>query len=84
MLVTIQGYDRPGVTASLMGVLAEHGAYILDIGQSDIHSHLNLGILFQMNEDDSGSVLKDLLFKGYELDVQIRFCLLYTSPSPRD
>ena len=73
MLATIQGYDHPGVTASLMGVLADHGAYILDIGQSDIHSHLNLGILFQMNEQDSGSVLKDLLFRGYELDVQIRF-----------
>ena len=78
MLATIQGYDRPGVTASLMSILAEHGAYILDIGQSDIHSHLNLGILFQMNENDSGSVLKDLLFKGYELDVQIRFTPIST------
>lgn len=78
MLATIQGYDRPGVTASLMGILAEHGAYILDIGQSDIHSHLNLGILFQMNENDSGSVLKDLLFKGYELNVQIRFTPIST------
>ena len=79
MLATIQGYDRPGVTASLMSILAEHGAYILDIGQSDIHSHLNLGILFQMNENDSGSVLKDLLFKGYELDVQIRFTPISTN-----
>lgn len=73
VLATIQGYDRPGVTATLMKVLAEHGAYVLDIGQSDIHSHLNLGILFEITEKDSGAVLKDLLFSSYEMNVQIRF-----------
>lgn len=73
ILVTIAGYDRPGVTASLTKILAQYDAYILDIGQSDIHDNLNLGILFQTTEEKSGSILKDLLFKSYELDVSIRF-----------
>lgn len=53
ILATIQGADRPGVTASLMQILAERDAFILDIGQSDIHSNLNLGILFETTEEAS-------------------------------
>ena len=73
LLATIQGTDRPGVTASLMQILAEHDAFILDIGQADIHSNLNLGILFQTTEEASGKILKDLLFRSYEMGVSIRF-----------
>lgn len=73
ILATIQGVDRPGVTASLTEILAKHDAYILDIGQADIHNNLNLGILFQTTEKNSGNILKDLLFKAYELGVKIRF-----------
>lgn len=74
ILANITGDDRPGVTAELAGVLARHDAFILDIGQSDIHNHLSLGMLFQTAEKaSSGDLLKDLLFKSYELDVQIRF-----------
>ncbi len=73
ILATIQGSDHPGVTASLMEVLAEKDAFILDIGQSDIHSNLNLGILFETTEEASGDILKDLLFRSYELKVHVRF-----------
>ncbi|MDY3089857.1 MAG: phosphoserine phosphatase SerB [Porphyromonas sp.] len=73
ILATITGYDRPGVTASLTRILAQHNAYILDIGQADIHSSLNLGILFQTTEETSGPILKEMLFKSYELNVKIRF-----------
>lgn len=73
ILTTISGYDKPGVTASLTGILADYDAYILDIGQADIHNNLNLGILFQTTEDKSGDILKELLFKSYELNVKIRF-----------
>lgn len=73
ILATILGVDRPGVTASLMHVLGEHDAFILDMGQADIHNFLNLGILFETTEEKSGDILKDLLFRSYELDVQIRF-----------
>lgn len=73
ILATILGEDRPGVTAALMEVLASHEAFILDIGQADIHNNLNLGILFETTEENSGPILKDLLFRSYELDVNIRF-----------
>ncbi len=73
ILVTINGEDKPGVTAALTQVLAKHDAFILDIGQADIHRNLSLGILFKTNEHVGGDILKDLLFKAYELDITIRF-----------
>lgn len=73
ILVTINGTDRPGVTAALTEILARNNAVILDIGQADIHNTLSLGILFQCAETDSGTILKELLFKSYELDVNVRF-----------
>ena len=73
ILITINGLDRPGVTAALTEILANNNAVILDIGQADIHNQLSLGILFQCTEENSGTILKELLFKSYELDVNIRF-----------
>ena len=73
ILVRITGQDRPGLTASVMGILARYDAQILDIGQADIHSTLSLGILIRMNETNSGQVMKELLFKATELGVQIGF-----------
>ena len=73
ILININGADRPGVTAPLTEILAKNNAVILDIGQADIHNHLSLGILFQSTEGNSGDILKELLFKSYELDVNIRF-----------
>ena len=73
ILVTINGEDKPGVTAALTQVLANHDAFILDIGQADIHRSLALGILFKTKQGFGGDILKDLLFKAYELDITIRF-----------
>lgn len=73
ILININGTDRPGVTAALTEILAKNNAVILDIGQADIHNNLSFGILFQSSEGNSGDILKELLFKSYELDVNIRF-----------
>ena len=73
ILININGIDRPGVTAAITEILAKNNAVILDIGQADIHNHLSLGILFQSVEGNSGDIMKELLFKAYELDVNIRF-----------
>ncbi|MDE6831517.1 MAG: phosphoserine phosphatase SerB [Muribaculaceae bacterium] len=73
ILISISGEDHPGVTASLTGILASYNAVILDIGQADIHHLLSLGILFQTTSDVSGDIMKDLLFKAYELNLKIRF-----------
>ncbi len=73
ILINISGQDRPGVTAALTAILAKYDAMILDIGQADIHHNLSLGILFRTTSDVSGDILKDLLFKAYDLGVKIRF-----------
>ena len=73
ILVRITGQDRPGLTASVMGILAKYNAQILDIGQADIHSTLSLGILIRIDEMHSGQVMKELLFKATELGVNIGF-----------
>lgn len=73
ILLNINGTDRLGVTATLTEILAQNNANILDIGQADIHNNLSLGILIQCEASTSGQILKELLFKSYELGVNIRF-----------
>ncbi len=73
ILIRITGEDRPGLTASIMEILARYDVDIQDIGQADIHSTLSLGILIRVEENNSGRVMKDLLFKASEMSVNIRF-----------
>lgn len=73
ILIRITGKDRPGLTASIMEILAHKDAKILDIGQTDIHSTLSLGILIRIDDEASGQVMKELLFKATELGVNIGF-----------
>jgi phosphoserine phosphatase len=74
ILLKVSGQDKPGVTAGLTSILANYDAIVLDIGQADIHDTLSLGILFEIQSGStSGPVLKDLLFKAYELGIQVKF-----------
>ena len=74
ILLKVSGQDKPGVTAGLTSILANYDAVILDIGQADIHDTLSLGILFEIKAGSmSGPVLKDLLFKAYELGIKVKF-----------
>ena len=74
ILLKVSGHDKPGVTAGLTAILATYDAIILDVGQADIHETLSLGILFEIEAGScSGPVLKDLLFKGYELGIKVKF-----------
>ena len=73
ILIRITGKDRPGLTASVMEILARKDAKILDIGQADIHTTLSLGILIRIGGQASGQVMKELLFKATELGVNIGF-----------
>jgi phosphoserine phosphatase len=74
ILLNIYGTDKPGLTSSLTHILANYKVNILDIGQAVIHNNLDLGILFEVPEEsESSPILKDLLFKGYELGVKVKF-----------
>lgn len=78
ILINISGQDKPGVTAALTTILARYNAMVLDIGQADIHHTLSLGILFKTTPAQSGDLMKDLLFKAYDMGVKIRFTPIST------
>ena len=73
ILIRVTGEDRQGLTASVTEILAKYDATILDIGQADIHNTLSLGILCKTEEQHSGFIMKELLFKASSLGVTIRF-----------
>lgn len=73
IIVSLSGEDKPGVTAALTGILGDHEAIILDIGQANIHHSLSLAIIFETKASKSGEILKELLFKATEMGVMIRF-----------
>ncbi len=76
ILLNISGTDRSGITASLTEILAKYDAKILDIGQADIHHTLSLGILIKTDSERSGQILKEILFKTRDLNIQVNFDLV--------
>lgn len=76
ILLNISGADKTGITAELTDILARYDAKILDIGQADIHHTLSLGILIKTDSRRSGDILKELLFKTRDLNVQVHFDLV--------
>lgn len=73
-LVNVTGRDRPGLLASVTRVLAESLVNVLDIGQAVIHEHISLGLLVEiLPERIATAVMKELLFAGHELGVQVSF-----------
>lgn len=74
ILLNISGEDKPGVTSSITSILAKFDIEILDIGQAVIHNTLSLGILIGVPEEaESSPVLRDVLFKAHEQNMNIRF-----------
>lgn len=62
LLISISGEDRPGVTSAVTKILGEYGAIVLDLGQSNLHHQLNLGILVLVHDTShSGDMLKQVL-----------------------
>lgn len=79
LLITISGNDKPGMTATITGVLSKYGIPVLDIGQSVIHNHLSLGMLIEVPKESSSSpVLKDLLFTAHTIGIDIDFSPITT------
>ncbi len=67
ILVTVSGQDGPGITARLMKIIADYGVEVFDMGQAVTHGLLSLSFVLGLNPEDknqSGNVLKDLLFEA--------------------
>lgn len=75
----LTGRDRPGITARLLGVIATAGVELLDADQVVIRGRLTLDLLLGAGEDDA--ILKDLLFVGRELDLEVDFEAIEGEPS---
>ena len=74
IMINIAGDDRPGVTSSVTGILADHEVTVLDIGQAVIHDSLSLGLLVSLPAGtEAASILKDVLFRCHEMQLQVRF-----------
>ena len=74
LLINISGEDKPGLTASVTEVLAGFNVNVLDVGQAVIHDTLSLGVLVELpSSADNATLLKDILFRAHELDIQVRF-----------
>src|SRR5436305_5665799 len=73
LLLHVTGEDRPGLTASLTGILAQHDIQILDLNQTVIHRTLLMGMLVRIPPRvESTNVLKDLLFTAHHLGLSLR------------
>jgi phosphoserine phosphatase len=79
VLVTVTGPDRPGVTSTLTGILAEQGAALFDIEQVVVQGQLTLCLLVGIpgNRD----VLKELLFAAKQLGMDLDFKPVSASPA---
>ncbi len=73
LLLTISGQDKPGLTSTITEILSEYKANILDIGQAVIHNSLSLGMLVEVEGDKTSSILKDVLYKSYDLEITVKF-----------
>lgn len=73
LLVRCTGRDRPGITAGLLGVLAQTAVELYDMEQVVVRERLTLDLLIGIEDGDD--VLKDLLFyaweQGFTLDFEV-------------
>ena len=67
--INISGEDKPGMTSSLTDILARYDAFILDIGQANIHQPLTSGLMLLTTSVKAGANRKELLFKPSVLGV---------------
>lgn len=76
ILVTVSGPDFPGITARLMKIIADYHVDILDMGQAVTHGLLSLSFVLGLNPEEknqSGNVLKDLLFEANLMGLSLSY-----------
>ncbi|MBF0274976.1 MAG: phosphoserine phosphatase SerB [Nitrospinae bacterium] len=75
ILVSIYGKDKPGITASITKILAEHSVDLINIDQAAVHGRLTLYLLIGIEKHNlnSETVLKELLFKAKQLGLDLDF-----------
>lgn len=82
LALTVQGPDRPGITAAVTGILAKGRARILDIQQVVLGDRLLLSVMTALpaSEGEDLPTVKDLLFEAKRLGVRLDFEVLDGAP----
>ena len=71
VLFRFTGEDRPGLTASLSGLLAQFGCAIIDVNQAVIHQSLLLGLLAKIPAgQDSERIIQEMQDRGASLGLK--------------
>ncbi len=74
----VAGPDRPGITATLVEVLAREGARLVDLGQSVLHGHLGLTAVVEVPQ--GSDCLRRALFKANELGLRLEVAMHHPPP----
>jgi len=77
VVVTVSGNDRPGILASLTKILVDGNVEVVDVEQATLQDFLGLSLLLDMSraKGSKDSVLKELLFKATQLNLNLNFRL---------
>jgi len=81
VLIRVTGPDHAGVTAGLMGVLADAGAQVQDIEQIVIRGQLTLGVAVAVPE--GRDLLRDVLLFGWDQGMEVDFDVVSSTPTPK-
>lgn len=72
-LINVSGDDRPGEFSSLMEVLANYGAFVLDLNQVVIHKNLALGFMIEMpSTANDKELIATLVTKATDLKLNLK------------
>ncbi len=76
-LISFSGADQPGLISSLAGILDQHAARLLDVGQALVHETVALGILVRSSSlTDTVALESDLRICAERLELHIGFELI--------
>lgn len=78
VVVLVTGRDLPGITSSLTQIVDRENVKLVDLEQAVTHGLLSLSMLLKFTGKSGGdqAVLKDLLFKAKELNVDLDFMVV--------
>jgi phosphoserine phosphatase len=69
VVLHVTGPDRPGITATLTGILAREGATLLDLGQTVLHEYLTLSAIVEI--PPGSDALRKALFSVSEMGLRL-------------
>ena len=81
VLVTVTGYDRPGVTSALFAALAAHDVEVLDVEQLVLRDRLVLGVVLALH-GDPGHLRRAATRAAEALGIEIEVTITEDLPDP--